>query len=1700
MNIRLSVAHRVAHVALPGMGFSLIVLGMLIVVSVGQMPVFASAAQPGGTFVVDTTSDVPDADPGDGLCDDGNGNCSLRAALEEVAASPVVDTITFELNAAATISLTASLPAINGSDSALTIQGPGPDQLTIDGDNTHRPFFIGAESPGVTIAGLTIAHGFAEDAGGAIYNLGTLTLTQVVLRDNLALNTGGGIMNAYGQLDLNTVTVTRNSADTGAGIYSMDGSMTVTDSTISFNNSRSTPSFPRSPVGDGGGIYIGVGEGGISLLTVIRTTLHDNRATNNGGGIRIAGMRNEDHRTAGAHIELINSTVSGNRAARDGGGIAAQFGFISLASSTVVANVADNAGGGIANLSSLLESKNSIIAGNSNGDSLSPNCTRTSSATFAVDYTLIGDDSGCATSFDSGEGNLVGNANNPLDPNLGELADNGGATQTHALLSLGPGSPARDAGDPDGCTDTGPNTGDTTPQLLASDQRGAPRMRDGDGDNVARCDMGAYEAGLNNDSWPRALRLPLTGSDTTQAAMVSQIVEQQAQARWYKFTVEPGSTIQVQLSGLPANYDMTIYKDILLAHDALLMPSSNADLVELTAEFAPDAYSPDAYSPDAYSPDAYSPDAYSPDAYSPDAYSPDAYSPDAYSPDAYSPDAYSPDAYSPDAYSPDAYSPDAYSPDLAYSSAQVRSLIGVSAFDGVADEAIVVNTWGNSNDFYVRVRGRNGTFDPTTPFDLQVTQFVDTCGEIDPTLPASTLAAAAGNFHTLILTDPGRMNNADPLLPTMGSDLAAFAARPEINGVVIDVGADDAVISTNSQADDYTNCPVAKNLVAQAVKQIVDNYWALNPELEYIVIVGNDDVIPFFRHPDRALLANEMNYVPPVANTSISYANLILGYVLSQDAYGADVHLSVSNTTLPIPKLAVGRLVETADDVITMLAAYSATVTAGTPGVAPTPATALVTGYDFLEDAALAIESELAAGIGAQVDTLITPRDLSPLSDDPRVWTATQLGNSLLTDRHDLIFLAGHFSAASALAADYSTRLLSVDVAASPVDLQNALIFSAGCHSGYNVVNEHGIPNVTQELDWAQAFAQKGATLIAGTGYQYGDTDFLEYSERLYHDFSRQLLVGTGPVAIGDALVAAKQIYLAETAQLRGIHEKALLQATLYGLPMLQIDMPFGRTTPTDPGSIVATPRAVTQNPGLTLGLTVADVTIPFALTRNTVTLKSVTGSSTVDTTYFAGANGVVNNPAEPVQPLELRNVHVPGTVLRGIGFRGGSYTDLPNITPLTGAATTEIRGVHPPFLTDIFFPVLPWRINYFDLLSDPNNGITRLLLTPGQFVSDGSTGTTGILRQWDNMDFRLYYSSNTTTFAAGSTPALTAPPAITNVAARSSNGNVDFQITVLGDPAAGIQEAWVTYTICDARDCNGTWQTLDLSRNAVDSARWEGTLALGNTAPADIRYSVHAVNGVGLVATVTNLGEHFIPDVNPANPAVNSPFGRPPTATTLAFQAPPARGPYNTLASFTAELRSGDAPLADQPIKFALGSQQRTAVTDNSGQATVTLPLLAAPGDATVRATFAGATGLQAAEATSAFAVTRQSTQVTLSAAETVVAPEVDTGLRATLTDSQGRRLREKNVIFIVANEDDRYVLSTITNLVGDAPLGLVPLPAGDYSVMAYFSGSIPLAGESLVLDDLNYLPSAAMGTLRIVTTVTPEPTYQLWLPEIHK
>ena len=157
------------------------------------------------------------------------------------------------------------------------------------------------------------------------------------------------------------------------------------------------------------------------------------------------------------------------------------------------------------------------------------------------------------------------------------------------------------------------------------------------------------------------------------------------------------------------------------------------------------------------------------------------------------------------------------------------------------------------------------------------------------------------------------------------------------------------------------------------------------------MIVGGDDVIPFFRSPDESLLGQESGYFPPVGSTTASESSLRLDYVLSQDAYGSKTGISLRSTTFPVPDLAVGRLVETAAEATGMLDAYL--VRRRTAVFAPS--SSLVTGYDFLEDAANAVKAELQAGTGARAEDADHPNGTSRRRIR-RSWTADQLRAKLL--------------------------------------------------------------------------------------------------------------------------------------------------------------------------------------------------------------------------------------------------------------------------------------------------------------------------------------------------------------------------------------------------------------------------------------------------------------------------------------------------------------------------------------------------------------------------------------------------------------------------------------------------------------------------------------------------------------------------------
>jgi hypothetical protein len=111
---------------------------------------------------------------------------------------------------------------------------------------------------------------------------------------------------------------------------------------------------------------------------------------------------------------------------------------------------------------------NTLIAGNFGGGTGFPDDVD-GKLDPSGSYNLIGDGFGMYGLSNGVNGNQVGSASDPIDPRLGSLQDNGGPTQTLALL---PGSPALNAGDP--------------AQLGTADQRGVRR--------TGAVNIGAYQA------------------------------------------------------------------------------------------------------------------------------------------------------------------------------------------------------------------------------------------------------------------------------------------------------------------------------------------------------------------------------------------------------------------------------------------------------------------------------------------------------------------------------------------------------------------------------------------------------------------------------------------------------------------------------------------------------------------------------------------------------------------------------------------------------------------------------------------------------------------------------------------------------------------------------------------------------------------------------------------------------------------------------------------------------------------------------------------------------------------------------------------------------------------------------------------------------------------------------------------------------
>jgi len=240
--------------------------------------VYIGKDRPAATFAVNTVADTLDANPGDGLCADAAGACSLRAAISEANALAGADIITVPPGTYTQTLVAPNDDANAGGDwdvtSAITINGSGEFSCALQaapspGVATERVLNV---RPGgdLRLSRVMVRNGnfsgtmTAATRGAGIENLGVLTLDNVIVRDNqLTSNNGNpygaGIHNAGTAMTLISSAVTGNTVSRQTGGSSFGGGIASTsETTITITNGYigDNNAFANGGFAFGGGLYL----------------------------------------------------------------------------------------------------------------------------------------------------------------------------------------------------------------------------------------------------------------------------------------------------------------------------------------------------------------------------------------------------------------------------------------------------------------------------------------------------------------------------------------------------------------------------------------------------------------------------------------------------------------------------------------------------------------------------------------------------------------------------------------------------------------------------------------------------------------------------------------------------------------------------------------------------------------------------------------------------------------------------------------------------------------------------------------------------------------------------------------------------------------------------------------------------------------------------------------------------------------------------------------------------------------------------------------------------------------------------------------------------------------------------------------------------------------------------------------------------
>jgi hypothetical protein len=403
------------------------------------------------TFDVDSIQDAVDANRGDGICDDGSGNCTLRAAVMETNALQGDDTINLPAgDYALTIpgriedrSFTGDLD-VSDTTGTLTITGGGAASTTIAAERIDRVLEILAGA-NLVLTDVTITRGdsiFDEidgprergggirndgrlevadsafsgnvakggsqgSSGGAIFSTGTLTVRDTMFSDNTSVHCGGaihseGTESLPGTTTLTRVTFQSNSSETDGGGFCMrHASATLTDITFENNQggglnaaSIGALSIQTSTFTGNIGDALDVSFGG--PLSIVNSTFTGNLGRGLSAAfaesISVEGSTFNGNVGRGLFASADSISVDNSNFTGNSGGISTDADQISVEGSNFTDNVADGVGGGLIARGMQVTVRNSTFTGNratTGGGGLYANLANRPAATLTIANTTF---------------------------------------------------------------------------------------------------------------------------------------------------------------------------------------------------------------------------------------------------------------------------------------------------------------------------------------------------------------------------------------------------------------------------------------------------------------------------------------------------------------------------------------------------------------------------------------------------------------------------------------------------------------------------------------------------------------------------------------------------------------------------------------------------------------------------------------------------------------------------------------------------------------------------------------------------------------------------------------------------------------------------------------------------------------------------------------------------------------------------------------------------------------------------------------------------------------------------------------------------------------------------------------------------------------------------------------------------------------